>query len=444
MSIFFQPRRPFRRLRSFHSLPSESYTFPTPEADQEYFAPLSVPANRTLPLRGAIIIRLALVVSLVFISALCFCFIGADVDEYFEKALTKTANTEPGIVLLGEDVDVDVDEPSVTIRWSILACGQGLFLPGSAGAHGSAMCGLPTQPLLLFVDNVSEPAAKYDPTQIPLNRDTGSRQSIQNLVQFDSDHVLDVHKAHLYPFDSYILTSIIRAVSETNDTIPIRRLLTIETTSSFNIDTADTETYSTSVSDTGTVAHASRDIDMHIARPASARIITIMLFTLNWIMAHAAGGLAYMYGKLTKTRPIVHLSAGAILIAIPQLRNSMPDAPGFDDTIGYFPQMIIAAGSMILIVLMVIAQTLDQLRDSSSLPPIYPDHARPPSLPMKGSSTTEIEQYERDRIMRHMNGEYIFPPVRVEIGAHDPVSAPFSDTSHRRSRPITSPIRMDG
>jgi hypothetical protein len=56
------------------------------------------------------------------------------------------------IVLFGESVDVDVDEPSITIRWSILACGQGFVLPESTGTHGSNVCGLPSSSLKIFVD----------------------------------------------------------------------------------------------------------------------------------------------------------------------------------------------------------------------------------------------------------------------------------------------------
>jgi hypothetical protein len=56
------------------------------------------------------------------------------------------------IVLFGESVDVDVDEPSITIRWSILACGQSFVLPESTGSHGSKVCGLPSTSLKIYVD----------------------------------------------------------------------------------------------------------------------------------------------------------------------------------------------------------------------------------------------------------------------------------------------------
>jgi hypothetical protein len=52
---------------------------------------------------------------------------------------------------LGENVDVDVDEPSITVTWSIIACGDNLELNGSSGIHDSA-CGLPSMYLQVYVD----------------------------------------------------------------------------------------------------------------------------------------------------------------------------------------------------------------------------------------------------------------------------------------------------
>ena len=56
------------------------------------------------------------------------------------------------IVLVGENVDIDVDEPSITIRWSILGCGASFVLSGSEGVHGSSACGIPSLALNVFVD----------------------------------------------------------------------------------------------------------------------------------------------------------------------------------------------------------------------------------------------------------------------------------------------------
>ena len=55
-------------------------------------------------------------------------------------------------MLFGSDVDVDVDEPALTIRWSIIGCGNGFILEGSEGAYGSKNCGLPSMALEFYVD----------------------------------------------------------------------------------------------------------------------------------------------------------------------------------------------------------------------------------------------------------------------------------------------------
>lgn len=55
-------------------------------------------------------------------------------------------------MLVGDNVDVDVDEPSITIRWTILGCGQEYMLSGAEGSHGSDLCGVPSMPLNIFVD----------------------------------------------------------------------------------------------------------------------------------------------------------------------------------------------------------------------------------------------------------------------------------------------------
>lgn len=76
----------------------------------------------------------------------------------------------------------------------------------------------------------------------------------------------------------------------------------------------------------------SRDIDMHVARPGSARFFTLLLFTISWVLTHVAIGHVILARRMSGMKPLLkHLvSSGAILISIPQLRNSMPDAPGLD------------------------------------------------------------------------------------------------------------------
>lgn len=149
------------------------------------------------------------------------------------------------------------------------------------------------------------------------------------MVQFDSDHVLDVHNARLYPFDTYFLTSTLRAVGFSNESIPIQKLATVDVMSSFDIGTADVESFSRPAD--GTIL-PSRDIDMYVARPGSARFFTLLLFTVSWVLTHVTVGHVILARRISGMKPLFkHLiSSGAILISLPQLRNSMPDAPGLD------------------------------------------------------------------------------------------------------------------
>lgn len=103
-------------------------------------------------------------------------------------------------------------------------------------------------------------------------------------------------------------------------------------TSSFLIDTADMESYSSSASG----AHEpSRDLDMRVRRPGDARAFALLLFALSWVLTHVTIGHVILARRLTGIRSnLKHvISAGAILVTIPQLRDSMPDAPGLDGTL---------------------------------------------------------------------------------------------------------------
>lgn len=203
----------------------------------------------------------------------------------------------------------------------------------------------------LNIKSDQTPTATYDPSQIPFSRDSGYRRkyeclqpplcsvltvhiSIPNLFQFDSDHVLDVHEARLYPFDTYMLSSTIRAFSFDNVSLPIRGAATIGTTSSFNIETVDVDSYSTS----NNTQSSSRDVDMRISRPGAIRVIILLLFGISWILAHLSIVLAIVARKITEVKPMIKylVFAGAIFLILPQLRNSMPDAPGLDGKSSFF------------------------------------------------------------------------------------------------------------
>ncbi|KIM43209.1 hypothetical protein M413DRAFT_398230 [Hebeloma cylindrosporum] len=348
------------------------------------------------------------------------------------------------VVLIGESVDVDIDEPSITIRWSVLACGGDCILPGSAGVHGSNNCGLPTFPIHLYIDSDDKPIATYDPSEIPFDRDTGHRRSIQNLVQFDSDHVLDVHEARLYPFDTYTLSSTIRATSFDKQTIPIRKIATIDMTSSFNIETIDVASFSTLANGTEDV---SRDFDMHVTRPNEARFFTLLLFTVAWILAHVTIGHVLIARRLHRLKALFPhiISSGAILMAVPQLRNSMPDAPGLDgvliDCIGFFPQMVIVGLSTITLLLILVVREVDNMQNIPLTPAAPSMHRQRPTLisqfprPPRGPCTSmEIAQWEMRRLIKHLKGEYVFPPIKPSHRLQPPDTA---KSSHRRVKTMS-------
>ncbi len=150
------------------------------------------------------------------------------------------------------------------------------------------------------------------------------------MFQFDDDHVLDVHEARLYPFDTYHLTSTFKAVStETDETLPIQKLATIPLTSSFVSISSDS---SSVVKVANGSEQSSRDLDLQIIRPAEARAYALLLFGASWMLAHATVGLVALSWYLNDAGKVLkHLvSSFVVILLIPQLRNAMPDAPGFD------------------------------------------------------------------------------------------------------------------
>jgi len=474
-STFFRSPRSFHRLRSFHLTP--------PGAPAQSLAnSKSLPVKNTkilspivaIPLRGSTITTLAVVVSLVLIFIISLAFVGAGMDEpYFKCLLDRTANISPGIVLLGENVDIDIDEPSVTIRWSILACGATFTLPNSTGLHGSSLCGLPIRRLHVYVDNDEKPVVTYDPSRVPSDRNTGSHQKIQKFMQFDSNHVLDVHEARMYPFDTYTLSITLRAFSF-NETLPIRKLATIQTTSSFDIETVDTEGYSTLPFDTQEPGRlsVSRNIALRISRPGEARVITLLLFVASWVLAHVNVGLAIIARRLADAAFVFKLliPASIILVLIPQIRNSMPDAPGLDgvligifyvlvtatcdsslarlsDAIGFFPQMIFAAFSVIILLLLFISRELDSVQLNKILhaphvhqilpwSPTVPQSQRPPT-PWPSTGAVDVEQGHMSQLSKPFREHRFFPPLQT-AHRNPPLGSSNCNKFHRRGKAMSN------
>ncbi|KAI6016484.1 hypothetical protein BKA83DRAFT_4336845 [Pisolithus microcarpus] len=261
--------------------------------------------KRGYPIRPITLLVLALLLSTLFTVAISFSFLGYEADEpYFMQTLNNVAETNPGIVLLGENVDVDVDEPSIGIRWSILGCGNGYLLEGSAGLHGSDLCAI--------------------------------------------------------PFDNYVLTSTLRAVSASNTTIPIQKLATIDQASIWRPMKLLSSSSSSQI--------PTRDIDLYVSRPIQARMITLLLFALSWFLTHATLISVYLARKRSTSqvprsaKPILKHLGGSLM-----LRNAMPDAPGYDgvliDCIGFFPQMILSGLSVLILLLLMILRELEGMQD---------------------------------------------------------------------------------
>jgi hypothetical protein len=279
--------------------------------------------------------------------------------------------------------------------------------------------------------------------------------SVQSLVQFDSDHVLDVHTARMYPFDTYTLSTTVRALSISNRTLPLRRLVAITTTSSFDIETVDTGSYSAF----NNTQNPSRDMNLRIRRPCVARALTLLLFVGAWILAHLTLGLVIIARRLAEVRSILKylFVASIIFVSIPQVRNSMPDAPGLDgkhsnryfivhthefivgiligtllyydmctslftnlsDCIGFFPQMVLTGFSVIALLLMVISRELDNTR-------IGQVHSTPLAepTPADNSYLSEISQHSK-----HFRSQYLCPPPhRMCPGGHHYRSKTMSRT----------------
>lgn len=143
---------------------------------------------------------------------------------------------------------------------------------------------------------------------------------------------MDVHEARLYPFDTYHLTTTVRAVdASTNNTIPITRLLTITDTSSFVISPSDSNSYVVSAESQGAQL-PSRDLEIAIVRPGEARLFALMLFGVSWMMAHATVAYVALAWKSKGSECVLRYLAFCLvtLLALPGVRSAMPDAPGYD------------------------------------------------------------------------------------------------------------------
>lgn len=164
---------------------------------------------------------------------------------------------------------------------------------------------------------------------------------IQALIQFDSDHVLDVHNTRLYPFDTYLVSTSLRVSTSTSsdEEVPVTlsSLPVLREVSSFSIEAQD------SLLLTGD-GFPARHLELRVHRPRSAKAYAMLLFSTNWLLCHFNLAIVALYAFRTfgtdghssskegRSKGATKLLAGvlAVLLVIPQLRDAMPDAPGFD------------------------------------------------------------------------------------------------------------------
>jgi hypothetical protein len=137
-------------------------------------------------------------------------------------------------------------------------------------------------------------------------------------------------------------------------------------------------------------------------------------------------------------------------------RNSTSKANVQADDIGYFPQMVISSISIVVLLLILVVREFDIIglqaeiqqkqaarsslspTPSCSTPPRNSlrrftgdkkdssdskslsfhssiNHSRPPSSPTRNSSPDEIQKWERDRMERHLSGQFVFPPIQRDL-----------------------------
>lgn len=136
------------------------------------------------------------------------------------------------------------------------------------------------------------------------------------------------------------MTSTLRAVGPSNQTIPIQKIAVIDETSNFLVEATDLDSYGTLPD--GTRA-SSRDFDLRIIRPGQARAFALLLFAVSWMLTHISIGHAVLawYKEDMKSSMVKNLVfAFGILLAHAPLRSSMPDAPGYDGEFFFFALMI--------------------------------------------------------------------------------------------------------
>jgi hypothetical protein len=150
---------------------------------------------------------------------------------------------------------------------------------------------------------------------------------------------------------------------------------------------------------------------------------------------------------------------------------------------GYFPQMIISTISTIILLLILAVREFDiigvqaEAQHRLILPPPPPTpsssianrpqprrtftgsrdkdsrpssptrsfrQSRPPPVPGPSSSPTQVTEWERHRIQKHLTGQFVFPPVSVSTHRpHTSSQATVKPLFHRRVTTLTKMRLME-
>jgi hypothetical protein len=111
------------------------------------------------------------------------------------------------------------------------------------------------------------------------------------------------------------------------------------------------------------------------------------------------------------------------------------------DCIGFFPQMAIIGLSTIILLLILVVREYDNMQNTSltaAAPSVH--HQRPtliselPCSPRGPSTSMEIAQWEMHRLIKHLKGQYVFPPIKP---SHHLQPSDPTQSSHRRVKTMT-------
>ena len=249
----------------------------------------------------------------------------------------------------------------------------------------------------------------------------------------------------------------------TSENVPIVRLLTITDTASFIVSPSDSESYIIATS--GSAHLPSRDLELGIARPGEARFFALMLFGVNWMLSHSTTAYVALAWKTQGTESVLRYLALCIvtLLAIPGIRNAMPDAPGFDgqstlpcasctfcscqaagvliDQIGFFAQMLLSGISTIVLLATLAKRELQHLEQTAPVEEFVKERPAPISKglhKMRGSSTSVDLRHLR-ALSRPFTSN-ISPPTPIREEDEGPPytgSDPFAASPSKGKGPMT-------